>query len=86
MAKTHHEFLAQLKRWGFPTNTRAELCHGIDEAIAFHAKLGAERAQLPYDIDGVVYKVDRTDWQERLGARDRTPRWALAHKFPPSAP
>ncbi len=82
VAKTHHEFLAQLKRWGFPTNDRARLVHGIDEAIAYHTELGEERARLPYEIDGVVYKVDRTDWQERLGARDRTPRWALAHKFP----
>ena len=82
IAPTHHQFLAQLKKWGFPTNDRAKLCHSVNEALAYHAALGQERAQLPYDIDGVVYKVDRTDWQDRLGARDRTPRWALAHKFP----
>src|SRR5262249_48142081 len=69
VAKTHHQFLAQLKRWGFPTNDRVRLCRTVDEAIAYHDELGAERAKLPYDIDGVVYKVDRTDWQERLGAR-----------------
>ncbi|HEY1723530.1 MAG TPA: NAD-dependent DNA ligase LigA [Magnetospirillaceae bacterium] len=82
IAPTHHQFLARLKKWGFPTNERSKLCHSIDEVLAYHAALGEERAQLPYDIDGVVYKVDRTDWQDRLGARDRTPRWALAHKFP----
>jgi len=82
VARTHHEFLARLAAWGVPVNPRAQLCHGIDQAIAFHAAIAAERASLPYDIDGVVYKVDRLDWQERLGARDRTPRWALAHKFP----
>jgi len=82
LAKTHHEFLERLGAWGFHVNPRAQLCHGIEEAIAFHDALGAERDQLPYEIDGVVYKVDRLDWQERLGARDRTPRWALAHKFP----
>lgn len=82
IAPTHHQFLAQLKKWGFPTNERSKLCHSIDEALAYRNELGEERARLAYDIDGVVYKVDRTDWQDRLGQRDRTPRWALAHKFP----
>ncbi len=82
VAKTHHEFLERLGKWGFHVNPRAQLCHGIAEALTFYDAIAAERAQLPYDIDGVVYKVDRLDWQERLGARDRTPRWALAHKFP----
>ena len=82
LAKTHHAFLERLAAWGFHVNPRAQLCHGIEAAIAFHEALGADRAALPYDIDGVVYKVDRLDWQQRMGARDRTPRWALAHKYP----
>jgi DNA ligase (NAD+) len=82
VAKTHHEFLKRLGKWGFHVNPRAQLCRGIGEALTFYEAIAAERAQLPSDIDGVVYKVDRLDWQERLGARDRTPRWALAHKFP----
>jgi DNA ligase (NAD+) len=53
----------------------------LDEMMAFHGEIEQERARLGYDIDGVVYKLDRLDWQERLGFRTRTPRWAIAHKF-----
>jgi DNA ligase (NAD+) len=81
VAASHWEFLDRLRNWGFKVNERAGLCHGIDEALAFYTKLGEERAGLAYDIDGVVYKVNRFDWQARLGRRDRTPRWAVAHKF-----
>lgn len=81
-APTHWDFLARLKDWGFAVNPRSGLCKGVDEALAFYNALGEDRADLPYDIDGVVYKVNRLDWQNRLGRRDRTPRWAVAHKFP----
>ena len=55
---------------------------GADGLVAFHAAMGAKRDKLPFDIDGVVYKVDRLDWQDRLGFVSRAPRWAIAHKYP----
>ncbi len=70
------------ERCGFKTNPLTKLCHSLDELIAFHRKIEEQRAGLDYDIDGVVYKVDRIDWQERLGFVSRTPRWGIAHKFP----
>src|SRR6201996_7298014 len=70
------------ERCGFKTNPLTKLCHSVDELLVFHRKIEEQRAELDYDIDGVVYKVDRLDWQERLGFVSRTPRWAIAHKFP----
>ncbi|HXZ46184.1 MAG TPA: NAD-dependent DNA ligase LigA [Pseudolabrys sp.] len=67
---------------GFKTNPLTKICRSTDELIAFHREIEEKRAKLDYDIDGVVYKVDRIDWQERLGFISRTPRWAIAHKFP----
>jgi DNA ligase (NAD+) len=70
------------ERCGFKTNPLTRLCHSVDELLAFHYEIEEQRAKLDYDIDGVVYKVDRIDWEERLGFVSRTPRWAIAHKFP----
>jgi DNA ligase (NAD+) len=81
-ADTQSGMLAWLKSAGFVTNELTEICHGVEELIAFHRKVETQRATLGYDIDGVVYKVDRLDWQERLGFVSRNPRWAIAHKFP----
>jgi DNA ligase (NAD+) len=67
---------------GFKTNPLTKICHSVEGLLEFHRKIEAERATLDYDIDGVVYKVDRLDWQERLGFVSRNPRWAIAHKFP----
>ena len=79
---THAEFLDHLKDWGFDVNPLARLCKGEDEALALYHRILEQRPKLPYEIDGVVYKVNRFDWQERLGMVSRAPRWALAHKFP----
>ncbi len=77
------EIYAALKSWGFPTNPLWRLCDTAEELLAFYHEIERRRADLGYDIDGVVYKVDRLDWQERLGFVSRAPRWAIAHKFPP---
>jgi len=71
-----------LEACGFKTNPLTKICRSIDELLAFHHDIEMRRASLDYDIDGVVYKVDRLDWQERLGFVSRNPRWAVAHKFP----
>src|SRR5271155_3826323 len=67
---------------GFETNPLTKMCRSVEALLKFHRQIEAERAALDYDIDGVVYKVDRLDWQERLGFVSRSPRWAIAHKFP----
>ena len=81
-ARTHQEILKHLKDWGFAVNPKSRLCRGVDAVLAYHRELANERADLPYDIDGVVYKVNDIDLQERLGMATRAPRWAIAHKFP----
>ena len=81
-ARTHAEALAQFHDWGFSVNPRSRLCGGVDEALAYYRDIAAERAELPYDIDGVVYKVNDLALQERLGMVSRAPRWAVAQKFP----
>jgi DNA ligase (NAD+) len=67
---------------GFKTNPLMKVCSSVEALLAFHHDIEAQRATLDYDIDGVVYKVDRLDWQQRLGFVSRNPRWAIAHKFP----
>ncbi|TDI62090.1 MAG: NAD-dependent DNA ligase LigA, partial [Alphaproteobacteria bacterium] len=78
----HSDGLATLKKWGFSTNPLTKVCGDIDAAMAAFDNVGAQRATLPYDIDGVVFKINRLDWQDRLGMVSRSPRWAIAHKFP----
>jgi DNA ligase (NAD+) len=77
------DVLAALRDWGFHVERNVRLCRRIEEAIEFHAGLAERRDQLDYEIDGIVLKVERRDWQERLGVRSRSPRWAVAFKFPP---
>jgi DNA ligase (NAD+) len=79
--ETQSESVAAMKRWGLPTNALMKKCKSVEELLKHYRKIEEERAELPYDIDGVVYKVDRLDWQERLGFVSRSPRWAIAHKF-----
>ncbi|WP_315769150.1 MULTISPECIES: NAD-dependent DNA ligase LigA [unclassified Bradyrhizobium] len=81
-AETQSGMIKWFERCGFTTNPLIRLCHSVEELIAFHRHIEEQRAELDYDIDGVVYKVDRIDWQERLGFVSRTPRWGIAHKFP----
>jgi DNA ligase (NAD+) len=81
-ADTQSGMIGWFERCGFTTNPLTRLCHSVEQLIAFHRGIEEQRSHLDYDIDGVVYKVDRLDWQERLGFVSRTPRWAIAHKFP----
>jgi DNA ligase (NAD+) len=81
-AKTQSGMIKWLESCGFKTNPLTKVCHSVEELLAFHREIETQRAHLDYDIDGVVYKVDRLDWQERLGFVSRSPRWAIAHKFP----
>ncbi len=80
-ADTQFDMVKWLHRIGFAVNPETRRCAGIDEVLAFYRRMEARRASLGYDIDGVVYKIDRLDWQERLGFVSRSPRWAIAHKF-----
>jgi DNA ligase (NAD+) len=81
-ADTQSGMIKWLASCGFKTNPLTKMCRSVEALLEFHRKIEAERATLDYDIDGVVYKVDRLDWQERLGFVSRNPRWAIAHKFP----
>ncbi|AEG93187.1 NAD-dependent DNA ligase LigA [Ramlibacter tataouinensis] len=80
--ETHHQVLQALKAWGLPLSSRTRVAQGADELIAYHQEVGRIRDQLPFDIDGVVYKVNSLALQRRLGFVTREPRWAVAHKFP----
>ncbi len=81
-ADTQHGVVEAFHRWGLPTNDLTVLCRSAAELLAHYRMIGERRASLGYDIDGVVYKVDRLDLQRRLGFIARSPRWAIAHKFP----
>jgi len=86
MSETPADSQSGMVKWfascGFKTNPLTKICHSVEQLLAFHREIEQRRARLDYDIDGVVYKVDRLDWQERLGFVSRSPRWAIAHKFP----
>ncbi len=79
---TQSAVIAAIRDWGFPVTPQFAPGGTLDQALAVYRAIEAERADLPFDIDGVVYKVDRLDWQARLGFVGRAPRWGLAHKFP----
>jgi DNA ligase (NAD+) len=80
---THWDELETLSRWGLPVPIHRRLCPSIDEVMRFHHETEAVRDTLPYEIDGVVVKVNRREWQQRLGMKTRSPRWAIAYKFTP---
>jgi len=82
LAETQHEAMKRIEGFGFPVSDLLVRCGSVEAMLAHYRTIEKERADLPFDIDGVVYKVDRLDWQERLGQVARAPRWALAHKFP----
>ena len=79
---THYALLMTLKAWGFPVAEQTACVQGAAGLVGFHQRMGQARDALPYDIDGVVYKVNRLDWQRQLGFVTREPRWAVAHKYP----
>ena len=82
VAGTHWDYLRRLRDWGFEVNPLAARVAGVEDAATFHDRIAVERASLPYDIDGVVYKIDDLALQRRLGFAGRAPRWAIAWKFP----
>jgi DNA ligase (NAD+) len=82
MGRTHAELLDRLAELGFPVAGERDVARGVEELLRYYERIGKQRDRLPYAIDGVVYKVNRLDWQERLGHVSRAPRYALAHKYP----
>ncbi|MBI5285972.1 MAG: NAD-dependent DNA ligase LigA, partial [Deltaproteobacteria bacterium] len=81
--KTHWETLQALKGWGLKVNPFIKVCHGIDEVLGYHREMEERREELPYELDGIVVKVNSLELQDRLGILTRSPRWALAYKFKP---
>ena len=79
---SHLETLQRLREWGMPVSPQVERAEGLDGLLDYYRRMGAQRDALPYDIDGVVYKLDRYDQQNEMGFVSRAPRWALAHKYP----
>ena len=82
LPQTHSATLARLREWGFPVSSESDVVRGLDGLLGYYRRIGERRDALPFDIDGVVYKVDDYAEQEQLGFVSRAPRWALAHKFP----
>src|SRR5438067_7516560 len=82
LADTQYEAMKRIETFGLPVTDFLIRCNDLDEMLAHYRSIEKARADLPFDIDGVVYKVDRLDWQDRLGQVARAPRWGLAHKFP----
>jgi DNA ligase (NAD+) len=80
---THWDELEMLALWGLPVPSHRRLCGTLEEVLAFHRETEEQRDQLAYEIDGIVVKVNRRDWQTQLGTKSRSPRWAIAFKFPP---
>ncbi len=78
----HSMIMQKLRNWGLRISPKAKLVKGAEGCLEYYRQMATERNQLPYEIDGVVYKVDKIAWQEQLGQISRAPRWALAHKFP----
>jgi len=79
---SHDHLLERLRDWGLPVSPELRVVHGAEGCLAYYRELLARRRQLPYEIDGVVYKLARFDWQAEMGYVARAPRWAIAHKFP----
>ncbi|MDD3492479.1 MAG: NAD-dependent DNA ligase LigA [Candidatus Thermoplasmatota archaeon] len=79
----HWESLGLLRSWGLKVNQHVQLCQSVEEVIAYHQKMEGQREDLGYEIDGIVAKVNRLEYRERLGTKTRSPRWAIAYKFPP---
>ncbi len=84
-ARTHAEALARFSEWGFSVNQHSKLCRGVEEVLAYYRDIAEHRAELPYDIDGVVYKVNDLALQNRLGMVSRAPRWAAGAQIPGAA-
>jgi DNA ligase (NAD+) len=82
LGEAQFEAMKRIEAFGIPVSDLLVPCFSVDEMLAHYRAIEAARAELPFDIDGVVYKVDRLDWQQRLGQVARAPRWGLAHKFP----
>jgi DNA ligase (NAD+) len=81
--RSQWEILQSLPKWGLKVNSQIKLCNIIEEAIVYHDQMAKQRDKLPYEIDGVVIKVNRLDQEEKLGIKARSPRWSVAYKFPP---
>ena len=82
LPQRHSEIMRQLKSWGFPVNPQSRVVNGVKGCLAYYREMQDKRDSLPYDIDGIVYKIDSLENQQKLGFVARAPRWALAHKFP----